>query len=126
MRTLKVATMIGLAFAMPAFAQTGSPVSGEWTVDLRPDPNAPAYLKPMVIAVGSDGSITGTFYDHAIDKGRASAVSGRACFAFRTFDDSGAYHTSGCLVGDQIEGQTWSEGRNFLLAWTAVRRGVSR
>lgn len=126
MRMLDLATIIALAVATPVLAQPVSPLSGEWIVDLRSSPNDPAYLKPMVILVGSDGSMTGTFYDREIDKGRAGAVSGRACFALRTVDASGPYQTSGCLVGDQIEGQTWSEGRNFLLTWTAVRRGPSR
>jgi len=49
------------------------------------------------------------------------ATNGRPCFAFRTSDNSGPYQTSGCLVGERIKGQTWSEGRNFVLAWTAVR-----
>lgn len=126
MRMLDLATIIALAVAPPVLSQPVSPLSGEWIVDLRSSPNDPAYLKPMVILVGSDGSMTGTFYDREIDKGRAGAVSGRACFALRTVDASGPYQTSGCLVGDQIEGQTWSEGRNFLLTWTAVRQGPSR
>lgn len=122
MRMSNLAAIIGLTVALPVFAQPNSFLSGDWVVDLRPTPDAPAYLKPMEIAVGADGSITGTFYDHEIDAGRASAVSSRSCFALRTADASGPYHTSGCLVGDRIEGQTWSEGRQFLLTWTAVRR----
>lgn len=126
MRMFDLATIVALAVATPAFTQPVSPLSGEWIVDLRSSPNDPAYLKPMVILVGSDGSMTGTFYDREIDNGRAGTVSGRSCLALRTVDASGPYQTAGCLVGDQIEGQTWSEGRNFLLTWTAVRRGPPR
>ena len=98
---------------------------GSWTVDLRPTPTSPAYLKPMVLAVSGDGAMTGEFYEHAIEDGRAGATNRRPCFAFRTSDVSGPYQTSGCLVGDRIEGQTWSEGRNFVLTWTAVQAAAA-
>lgn len=121
MRLLYAATIIGLSVAMPAYAQSQTSLVGDWIVDLRPSPSAPAYLKPMTISVGSDGAVAGTFYDRPIEMGRASSVGDRQCFSLRTVDNSGPYHTSGCLVGDRIEGQTWSEGRAFLLIWTAVR-----
>lgn len=124
MRLLTLTAIIGLTAAIPAFAQSESPLSGQWVVDLRPEPDAPAYLKPMTLAVAPDGALTGTFYERAIDKGRAGATSGRPCFAFRTADNSGPYQTSGCLIGDRIEGQTWSEGRNFVLTWSAVRSSL--
>ena len=108
--------------AAPAPSATaGSGLEGRWTVDLRPKPDAPAYLKPMALSVAADGGLAGEFYEHAIEGGRAVSTSGRPCFAFRTSDASGPYQTSGCLVGDHVEGQTWSEGRRFLLTWTARR-----
>lgn len=116
-----IAAALVFAASVPAAAQDKAALAGNWTVDLRPSPSAPAYLKPMVIAIGSDGAVTGEFYQHAIEKGRGGATNGRPCFAFRTSDNSGPYQTSGCLVGERIEGQTWSEGRNFVLTWTAVR-----
>ena len=116
---IRLAAYLILA-ASPA-AQTSPPLAGEWTVDLRPKPHAPAYLKPMTLTVAPDGKLTGSFYDHAIESGRAIATNGRPCFAFRTSDASGPYQTSGCLNGEVIEGQTWSEGRSFVLVWTARR-----
>lgn len=109
------------ATALPAAAQDQSGLAGNWTVDLRPKPDAAAYLKPMTLAIAADGTLTGEFYEYPIDLGKAGATNGRPCFAFRTHDQSGPYHTSGCLIGDHIEGQTWSEGRHFLLTWTATR-----
>ena len=109
------------AIALPALAGARTDLAGEWTVDLRPTTQAPAYLKQMTLAVGADGALTGTFYEHPIELGRAGATNGRPCFAFRTQDASGPYQTSGCLVGDHIEGQTWSEGRRFVLTWQATR-----
>ncbi|HZF43668.1 MAG TPA: hypothetical protein VEZ48_09695 [Sphingomonadaceae bacterium] len=122
MNTMLVAAALALSGA--ASDQPGKrsahPLAGEWTVDLRPAPSAPAYLKPMVLNVAADGSLSGTFYDNAIQAGRADAAN-RICFAFRTADPSGLYQTSGCLEGGEIEGQTWSEGRGFLLSWSAKR-----
>ncbi|KQS03627.1 hypothetical protein ASG11_04665 [Sphingomonas sp. Leaf357] len=115
---LLLAVALG-SIALPALAQQKPDLAGEWTVDLRPTPQAPAYLKPMTLIVATDGTLTGAFYEHPIDLGRAGATNGRPCFAFRTQDASGPYQTSGCLVGDHIEGQTWSEGRHFVLTWRA-------
>lgn len=94
---------------------------GRWQVDLRPSPEEPAYVKPMTLEIAADRSIRGSFYDSEIEAGRASASNGRLCFAFRTTDGVGPYHTSGCLVGDRIVGQTWAEHRKFVLNWSAVR-----
>lgn len=116
------------AAEVPASAPTASVapagvsvLAGRWVVDLRAAPDEPRYDKPMVLAVAPDQSVTGSFYDSEIEAGRASASNGRTCFAFRTTDGVGPYHTSGCLVGDRILGQTWSEHREFVLNWIAVR-----
>jgi hypothetical protein len=96
-------------------------LAGRWIVDLRPSPDAPKYEKQMMLDVAPDGSVRGSFYDSTIDAGRASASNGRTCFAFRTTDGVGPYHTSGCLIGNRILGQTWAEHRKFVLNWTAER-----
>ena len=113
-----------LAFFPPS--NPGTPalarLNGDWTVDLRPSATAPAHPMPMHLEINPDGTIKGTFYNGPIDLGRASDNKGRQCFAFHTADRSGLYHTSGCLTSaGTIEGQTWSEGRNFLLPWEATR-----
>lgn len=75
----------------------------------------------MVLKVAADQAVTCSFYDSEILDGRASAAKDRVCVAFKTTDGAGLYQSSGCLVGREIVGQTWSEERKFLLAWTAVR-----
>ena len=116
---------LALATAGPALAQTSdhgaSQLKGDWTLDLRPTNNAPAYNKSMKLEITTTGVVGGDFYDHAVEDGRAFDGKGRACFAFHTSDNTGPYQTSGCRVGDHIEGQSWSEGRHFLLTWTATR-----
>jgi hypothetical protein len=99
-----------------------APLAGEWTVDLRVDLADPAYGKAMVLKVAQDGSITGSFYDSEILAGRAGTAQGRKCIAFRTTDGQGFYHSSACLTDGKMVGQTWAEGRNFVLPWTATRK----
>jgi hypothetical protein len=102
----------------PTYAQ----IEGEWSVDLRPSLGDEPYSKAMVLHIAPDKSLTGTFYDSEILAGRAGTAQDRSCIAFRTTDGSGFYHSSACLVDGKMVGQTWSEGRNFVLPWTAARK----
>lgn len=109
-----------LVAASPAEDRAAA-MSGAWTVDLRVELTDEPYGQPMVLAVAADGSVTGSFYNSDILAGRAGSAQGRSCLAFRTTDGSGFYHTSACLVDGTMVGQTWAEGRNFVLPWTATR-----
>ena len=124
--------MLALLLALPAQAAEPPVVpaavplvapglEGRWIVDLRLRFTDAPYSKPMVLTIAADGTVSGEFYDHEIESGKARTLKGRTCFAFRTSDQSGPYQTSGCLVGSQIDGQSWSEGRKFVLPWTATR-----
>ena len=128
MNRILLTLALALAATSPALAQTddhgASQLNGDWTLDLRPASDAPAYIKSMKLDITPQGIVRGDFYDHAIEDGRAFDAKSRACFAFHTSDNSGPYQTSGCRVGDHIEGQSWSEGRHFLLTWTATRRAA--
>ena len=95
-------------------------LSGAWSVDLSVDPAQP-YRKAMNLVLAPDGTVMGDFYDSDILAGRWKAQHGRLCVAFRTTDGAGPYHTAACLQGDQVEGQTWAEHRNFVFIWTADR-----
>jgi hypothetical protein len=106
--------------SLPAAAQTEAQLSGSWTVDLSTKPGEP-YLKTMVLQLAPDGSVTGSFYDSAIEAGRWKTARGRTCVSFRTTDGKGPYHSAACLRGDVVEGQTWAEHRAFLFNWNATR-----
>jgi hypothetical protein len=95
-------------------------LNGRWTVDLSTNPDEP-YTKAMELKLSADGTVTGSFYDSEILAGRWKADRGRTCVSFRTTDGSGPYHSSACLVGTGVSGQTWAEHRNFLFNWNAVR-----
>ncbi|MGL6223588.1 MAG: hypothetical protein ACRC6L_08390 [Steroidobacteraceae bacterium] len=114
------ASAISAAAATAARTDVG-PLTGRWIVDLRAAPDEPGYDKQMVLEIAPDRTVRGSFYDSVIEAGQASASNGRVCFSFRTTDGVGPYHTSGCLVGDRILGQTWAEHRKFVLNWTAGR-----
>ncbi|MFM9827800.1 MAG: hypothetical protein ACKVOB_03520 [Sphingomonas sp.] len=127
---MKIVTLAMLSLApqtapTPLPTSIESPLAGDWTVDLTPKPGDPAYTKPMHLTLLSDGSVTGQFYQSDIEAGRWKTARGRTCVSFRTSDGQGAYHTAACLVGDQVEGQTWAEARSFLFPWNAVRSDPS-
>ena len=118
--TIRIALMYMLAISL-ALAAAEPSLAGEWSVDLSNDPAKP-YRKSMALALRPDGWVSGSFYDSDIQSGRWKTDRGRTCASFRTSDGAGPYHTSVCLRGDQAEGQTWAEHRNFLFNWVA-RRG---
>lgn len=109
-----------LVAATPAEERSHA-LSGEWTVDLRVNLDDEPYNQPMILAVDPEGNVAGSFYNSEILAGRAGTAQGRACVAFRTTDGIGFYHTSACVLDGKMVGQTWSEGRNFVLPWTATR-----
>lgn len=110
--------MSPILFAVAALLS--SPMDGAWVVDLSTDPAKP-YTQPMTLALAADGTVSGDFYNSEIEAGRWRSQNGRLCVSFRTTDGVGPYHTSACLVGDRIEGQTWAEHREFVFVWTATR-----
>jgi hypothetical protein len=106
--------LLALAAAQPAT------LDGRWSVDLATDPAKP-YAQPMELKLAADGTVSGSFYQSEILAGRWKSDRGRLCISFRTTDGAGPYHTSACLVGARVEGQTWAEHRGFLFNWTAER-----
>ncbi len=115
-----------ITVAAAVLLQTASPdpsaLAGAWTVDLSVDPAQP-YTRPMQLTLADDGTAAGTFYQSEIEAGRWRIQNGRLCVIFRTGDGVGPYHTSACLVGDQVVGQTWAEHRDFIFLWNATRVG---
>ncbi len=110
-----------LVAASPA-QERAAALSGEWIVDLRLSLDDEPYSQPMNLEIDEQGIVTGNFYNSEILAGRAGTAQGRTCVAFRTTDGSGFYHTSACLNDGKMIGQTWAEGRNFVLPWTAERK----
>ena len=104
----------------------GTPVDatvlvGVWKVDLRPTPDAPAYLQEFVVSSVRGKTFTGTFYGAPVEQARINTDWGAVRIAFVTSDGSGPYNHSATLVGSRLEGLTNSTGRDFLSFWTATR-----
>lgn len=111
-----------LAATTAAVVNPHAAIEGGWTVDLRLSLSDEPYTQPMILKITPDKTVTGSFYNSEILAGRAGTAQGRSCVAFRTTDGQGLYHTSACLVDGRMVGQTWAEGRNFVLPWTATRK----
>ena len=122
MSLLAAALMLAADSPVRAAAPGLAAMAGGWTVDLRVELADAPYSQPMNLAIASDGTVTGNFYNSEILAGKAGTAQGRACLAFRTTDGQGLYHTSACLANGRMVGQTWAEGRSFVLPWTAERR----
>lgn len=121
-RITAASALVALATLLPpGVAAAATPLDGAWAVDLTTDPAKP-YLKPMSLALNADGTLSGAFYDSAIEAGRWTESQGRLCVSFRTTDGRGPYHTSACLLDGAVQGQTWAEHRRFLFLWRAARR----
>ncbi|WP_284124752.1 hypothetical protein [Parerythrobacter aestuarii] len=119
---LQVAPAVAPALAQEEEARSVDTIAGEWVVDLRLSLDDAPYTQPMVLVVAEDGTVTGTFYGATIEAGKRGSAQGRTCIAFRTSDGSGPYQHAACLVDGKIVGQSWSEGRGFVLPWTAQRK----
>ncbi|MBI1251925.1 MAG: hypothetical protein GC189_10685 [Alphaproteobacteria bacterium] len=111
---------VAAAVLMTGAAQAEEALRGRWTVDLSSAGDG-SYTQPMDLTLAPDGTVTGSFYQSAIEAGRWRTARGRTCVSFRTTDGEGPYHSAACLAGDHVEGQTWAEHRNFLFNWNAVR-----
>ena len=122
MKHLILATiLIASSASAETVVERDAPLSGAWKVDLRVALSDAPYAQPMVLTVAEDGTVAGSFYNSEILAGRVGRGQDRKCVAFRTTDGNGLYHSSACLVDGKMIGQTWSEGRNFVLPWTAER-----
>ena len=65
MMTRRLAALSISALLLPTANANAQPPSliGTWTVDLRPSPTAPPYLKRLVITAVEGGQLSGHFYD---------------------------------------------------------------
>lgn len=97
-------------------------LKGTWTVDLTPSPGADPYYKEMAIEDTGENSFQGFFYDTPFANGTVNTVWGKLYFAFTTKDGSGKYFSTGYLEDGKIYGLTFSEGRKFVMPWTAWRK----
>lgn len=96
--------------------------SGNWLVDLRPDPTSEPYLKDFIIAPTQGRQFEGEFYGTKFTSGYFNTDWENLYFAFTTGDKDNIYYHSGYIVGDKIFGISFCEGRQFTSHWTGVKK----
>jgi len=96
---------------------------GTWDVALYFSPNDPPSSTVMKITgVQDNGVIAGSFYQSPFELGRFTEKDNQIIISVITSDGSGKYFTSGRLSPSGVFiGQTHSEGRDFLMPWTAQK-----
>lgn len=108
--------------SLPAKQTRIQDLIGTWEIDLRPSPDAPAYIKEFVVTGLTADSLRGVFYGTRFANGRINANWDRLYFAFTTADGSGTYFSSGYLSEGKLYGMTYSQGRGFIMPWFSVRK----
>lgn len=105
-----------------ATALQPSDLNGTWDVTLFWSPSEPPSSTVMVLNVADDGKLTGSFYGSDFLEAEYSLRGDTLAFGSVTTDGEAPYSHSGRLVDGKIEGQTLSQGRDFLMIWVAARR----
>ncbi len=105
-----------------AAALQPSDLNGTWDVTLFWSPTEPPSSTVMVLNVAGGGELTGSFYGSDFLEAEYSLRGDTLAFGSVTTDGEAPYSHSGRLVDGKIEGQTLSQGRDFLMIWVAARR----
>jgi hypothetical protein len=117
------AFLLGLPF-FGAGQDRDSPAdfTGEWTIDLRPAPDAEGYYQAFVVTAIEGNTFTGTFYGSPIENGFINPNWDRLYFAFTTHDQSNDYYHSGYLVNGTVSGISYCPNRAFAAPWTGIKQ----
>ncbi len=98
------------------------PLVGEWTIDLRPTPDAEGYYQLFQVMEIEGNTFTGTFYGSTIENGLLNRNWDRLYFAFTTSDASNDYYHSGYLEDGTLYGTSYCPNRAFTAPWTGVKQ----
>ena len=103
-------------------AKQSSLLTGNWTIDLRPTPEAEAYFQPFVVESVAANSFTGTFYGSVVENGILNKNWDRHYFAFTTRDQSNEYYHSGYVLNGELYGITYCPNRAFAAPWSGTKK----
>lgn len=96
---------------------------GVWDVQLYYDPDQEPSSTVMEIIALDNGDVSGSFYGTPFSTARATIHRGEVIFSALTADGTGSYaHAARLRLDGRLEGQTLSEGRNFIMAWDAAKQ----
>lgn len=111
-----------------ALALSSQLIAGTYKVCLFYSAEAPPSETVLVLSEPpkTGQAIEGSFYGSPFSLGKFTLNDGTPTFVAVTADNSGKYYHSGRWRNDGvIEGQTLSEGRDFLMPWYATRSNAS-
>lgn len=97
------------------------PLVGEWTIDLRPTPDAEAYFQKFMVIAADGNTFTGTFYGSPVENGLINRNWDKLYIAFTTSDASNDYYHSGYLENGTLRGISYCPNRAFTAPWTGVK-----
>lgn len=95
---------------------------GEWTIDLRPTPDAEPYFQTFAVSSVADYSLEGTFYGSELENAILNKNWDRLYFSFTTQDQSNAYYHSGYLKDGKVYGITYCPNRSFVAPWQGEKK----
>lgn len=94
---------------------------GEWTIDLRPTPEADGYYQMFVVTAVEGNTFSGTFYGSPVKNGLINRNWDKLYIAFTTSDDSNDYYHSGYLENGSLQGISYCPNRAFAAPWTGAK-----
>lgn len=107
---------------VPTQAPQPADLNGVWDVTLYWSPTEPPSATVMELAIDGGGKLSGSFYGSEFLEAEYALRGNTLAFGSVTTDADAPYSHSGRLVNGRIEGQTLSQGRDFLMIWEATRR----
>lgn len=97
-------------------------LTGTWTIDLRPTPDADPYFQSFVVESVEGNSFQGTFYGSAIEDPLINKNWDKLYFAFTTKDLNSEYFHSGYMQDGKLYGITYCPKREFTAPWTGEKK----
>ncbi|WP_422107950.1 hypothetical protein [Winogradskyella sp.] len=114
-----VTTFLALICLNP---DTNNDLSGKWTIDLRPTPDADGYYQTFEITDVDDKTFKGTFYGSSIENAQLNRNWEKLFFAFTTKDSTNTYYHSGYMLNGKIYGISYCPNRELTAPWTGIKK----
>lgn len=122
-------TLLALLFPICFFAQDNranttekaDELVGNWTIDLRPSPDAEGYYQTFNVASLERNTFQGSFYGSKVENAFFNKNWDRLYFAFTTKDQSNTYYHSGYLMDGELLGISYCPTREFTAPWSGSK-----
>ncbi|OIQ30849.1 MAG: hypothetical protein BM564_01160 [Bacteroidetes bacterium MedPE-SWsnd-G2] len=95
---------------------------GNWTIDLRPAPDAEAYFQTFKVTSIDGNTFNGSFYGSEIKNALINNNWPKLYFAFATSDESNDYYHSGYMENGKLYGISYCPNREFTAPWIGTKK----